>query len=144
MKNYFAFGSNMSARRIRHRIGWSPARQSATLSDYVLTFNKQSIDGGKANIKNSVGDQVEGILYSVNEDDLKKLDNYEGVKENQYKRKNIQVNDLNGHLIFAIAYVAINTGPESKPTREYLNFLLEGEHLLSPEYVSKLEVIATL
>ena len=144
MKNYFAFGSNMSARRIRHRLGWSPARKSATLSDYVLVFNKQSYDGGKANIKSSLGDQVEGILYSVNEDDLETLDNYEGVKDKQYKRKNIQVNDLNGHLIFAVTYIALNTGPESKPTREYLNFLLEGEHLLSPEYVSKIEVIATL
>jgi len=43
-----------------------------------------------------------------------------------------------------VAYVAINTGQESRPTSEYLNFLLEGEHLLSPEYVSRLEVIATL
>ena len=134
----------MSARRIRHRLGWSPARLSAILPDYVLAFNKQSFDGGKANIKSSLGDKVEGIIYSVNEEDLKKLDNYEGVKDNQYKRKNIQVFDLNGHLIIAVAYVAINTGPESKPTREYLNFLLEGEHLLSPEYISKLEVIATV
>ena len=44
----------------------------------------------------------------------------------------------------AVAYVALNTGIESRPTREYLNFLLEGEHLLSPEYVTKLEEIATL
>jgi len=43
-----------------------------------------------------------------------------------------------------VAYVALNTGKESRPTREYLNFLLEGEHLLSPEYVTKLEEIATL
>ena len=134
----------MSARRIRHRLGWSPARTSAILTNYVLAFNKKSFDGGKANIKSSLGDKVEGILYSVNEDDLLKLDDFEGVEDNQYKRKNIKVIDLNGHLIFAVAYVAINTGSESKPTREYLNFLLEGEHLLSPEYVSKLEAIATL
>ncbi len=144
MKNYFAYGSNMSGRRIRHRIGWSPTRISATLSDYVLTFNKQSFDGGKANIKNSLGDLVEGILYFVREEDLVTLDNYEGVQDKQYERKNIQVLDLKGHLLSAIVYVAINTGPESRPTKEYLNFLLEGEHLLSPEYVSRLEDIATL
>ena len=51
MKNYFAFGSNMSARRIRHRLGWSPARLPAILPDYILAFNKQSFDGGKATLK---------------------------------------------------------------------------------------------
>ena len=54
MKNYFAYGSNMSARRIRHRLGWAPARISSILSDYILTFNKQSSDGGKANIKKGI------------------------------------------------------------------------------------------
>tara|TARA_B100000676_G_C17558640_1_gene571106 strand:+ start:121 stop:558 length:438 start_codon:yes stop_codon:yes gene_type:complete len=143
MKQYFAYGSNMSARRIRYRLGWAPSRVSAKLSDYVLSFNKKSPDGGKANIKSSMGDHVEGILYSLNDLDLDRLDEFEGVHENHYERKNIQVNDLNGHLISAIAYVAIKTGPESRPTREYLNYLLEGEHLLSSEYVSKLEDIAT-
>ncbi len=144
MIQYFAYGSNMSARRIRHRLGWSPNRIPATLSDYVLSFNKQSHDGAKANIQNSSGDKVEGILYSLNKEDLICLDEYEGVHDKHYKRKNINVSDLNGHPISAIAYIAINTGKESRPSKEYLNFLLEGEHLLSPEYVSKLEVIATL
>ncbi|MBT3213058.1 MAG: gamma-glutamylcyclotransferase, partial [Deltaproteobacteria bacterium] len=51
MLHYFAYGSNMSARRIRHRLGWSPSRIAVTLQDYLLAFNKQSADGGKANIK---------------------------------------------------------------------------------------------
>jgi len=144
MINYFAYGSNMSARRIRHRLGWAPSRISVTLQDFILTFNKQSPDGAKANIEYSLGDQVEGILYFINQDDLLKLDKFEGVSEKQYNRKNFAVKDLKGHIIEAIAYVAINTGEESKPTLAYLNFILEGEHLLSPEYVSKLEVIATL
>ena len=134
----------MSARRIRHRLGWSPHRISVVLKNYELTFNKKSSDGGKANIQSSQGDKVEGILYFVSENDLLTLDDYEGVLDNQYKRQNFEVMDLRGHLLPAIAYVAINTGAETRPTREYLNFLLEGEHLLSPEYVSKLEVIATL
>ena len=81
----------------------------------------------------------EWLGEDIKDEDLIRLDNYEGVKENHYKRKNFQVSDLNGHLISAVAYVAIKTGPESRPTKEYLNYLLEGEHLLSPEYISKLE-----
>ena len=134
----------MSARRIRHRLGWSPPRIAATLQDYLLAFNKQSADGGKANIQVSSGDEVEGILYFVKEGDLLTMDTYEGVAEQQYKRLDIEVIDLSGRPMPAVAYVALNTGPESRPTVEYLNYLLEGEHLLSLEYVSRLEEIATL
>ena len=144
MAFYFAYGSNMSARRIRHRLGWSPSRIAVTLQDYLLAFNKQSADGGKANIKVSSGDEVEGILYFVKEDDLLTMDTYEGVAEQQYKRLDIEVIDLSGRKMPAVAYVALNTGPESRPTVEYLNYLLEGEHLLSQEYASRLEDIATL
>ncbi len=134
----------MSARRIRHRLGWSPPRIAVTLQDYLLAFNKQSADGGKANIQVSSGDEVEGILYFVKEGDLLTMDTYEGVSERQYKRLDIEVIDLSGRPMPAVAYVALNTGPESRPTVEYLNYLLEGEHLLSLEYVSRLEEIATL
>lgn len=134
----------MSARRIRHRLGWSPPRIAVTLQDYLLAFNKQSADGGKANIQVSSGDEVEGILYFVKEGDLLTMDTYEGVAEQQYKRLDIEVIDLSGRQMPAVAYVALNTGPESRPTVEYLNYLLEGEHLLSLEYVSRLEEIATL
>ncbi len=134
----------MSARRIRHRLGWSPPRIAVTLRDYLLAFNKQSADGGKANIQVSSGDEVEGILYFVKEGDLLTMDTYEGVAEQQYKRLDIEVIDLSGRPMPAVAYVALNTGPESRPTVEYLNYLLEGEHLLSLEYVSRLEEIATL
>jgi len=134
----------MSARRIRHRLGWSPSRIAVTLQDYLLAFNKQSADGGKANIKVSSGDEVEGILYFVKEDDLLTMDTYEGVAEQQYKRQELEVIDLSGRHIPAVAYVALNTGPETRPTAEYLNYLLEGEHLLSLEYISRLEEVATL
>ena len=144
MLHYFAYGSNMSARRIRHRLGWAPSRISVTLQDYLLSFNKQSNDGGKANIQISPGDKVEGILYFVKEDDLLTLDGYEGVAQKQYKRQELGVMDLSGRPMRAIAYIALNTGPESRPTLEYLNYLLEGEHLLSMEYVCRLEEISTI
>ena len=134
----------MSARRLRHRLGWSPSRIAVILPDYLLAFNKQSADGGKANIQHSPGDEVEGILYFVKEDDLLTMDAYEGVAQKQYKRQDFEVMDLSGHPMPAVAYVALNTGPESRPTNEYLNYLLEGEHLLSLEYISRLEEIAAL
>ena len=66
----------MSAQRMHDRLGWSPSRSGVILPDYEMVFNKNSNDGGKANIMDSPDDLVEGILYSVNEEDLLILDKY--------------------------------------------------------------------
>ena len=144
MLNYFAFGSNMSAQRMHERLGWSPSRSGAILSDYEMIFNKHSNDGGKANIMSSPGNIVEGILYSVNEKDLLILDKYEGVSYKQYKRYEIEVRDNNKNFIPAVAYKALNTGKVSAPTEEYLNYILEGKEFLSPGYYTKLKFTETL
>ncbi len=144
MLNYFAFGSNMSAQRMHERLGWSPSRSGAILPDYEMVFNKHSNDGGKANIMYSQGDLVEGILYSVNEEDLLILDKYEGVATKQYKRYDIEVRNNYKQPIAAVAYKALNTGKVYAPTKEYLNFILEGKEFLSPGYYAKLKSTKTL
>ena len=144
MLNYFAFGSNMSAQRMHDRLGWSPSRSGAILPDYEMVFNKHSNDGGKANIMCSPGDLVEGILYSVNEEDLLILDIYEGVASKQYKRYDIEVRNNYKQPIAAVAYKALNTGKVYAPTKEYLNFILEGKEFLSPGYYTKLNSTKTL
>ena len=144
MLNYFAFGSNMSAHRMHERLGWSPLRSGAILPDYEMVFNKHSNDGGKANIMYSLGNLVEGILYSVNEEDLLILDKFEGVAAKQYKRYEIEVRNHNKNSIAAVAYKALNTGKVFSPTEEYLNYILEGKDFLSPEYYSKLNSTETL
>ena len=144
MLNYFAFGSNMSAQRMHERLGWSPSRSGVILPDYEMVFNKHSNDGGKANIMYSPGDLVEGILYSVNDEDLLILDKYEGVADKQYKRYDIEVNNHNKNSIAAVAYKALNTGKVSAPTEVYLSYILEGKEFLSPGYYAKLKSTKTL
>ena len=126
------------------RLGWSPSRSGAVLSNYEMVFNKHSNDGGKANIMYSPSNLVEGILYSVREEDLLILDKYEGVATEQYKRYDIKVRDNNKKSIAAVAYKALNTGKIFAPTEEYLNYILEGKEFLSPGYYSKLESTETL
>ena len=144
MLNYFAFGSNMSAQRMHERLGWSPSRSGAILTDYEMSFNKHSNDGGKANIMHSPGNIVEGILYSVNEEDLLILDKFEGVATKQYKRHEIEVRNHNKNSITAVAYKALNTGKVSAPTEEYLNYILEGKEFLSLGYFTKLKSTETI
>jgi len=134
----------MSAQRMNKRLGWSPSRSGAILPDYEMAFNKHSNDGGKANIMYSPGDLVEGILYSVNEEDLLILDKYEGVAAKQYKRYDVEVRNNNKNYIAAVAYKALNTGNVYAPTEEYLNYILEGKEFLSPGYYTKLKSTKTL
>ena len=134
----------MSAQRMYERLGWSPSRSGVILPDYEMVFNKNSNDGGKANIMYSPGDLVEGILYSVNEEDLLILDKYEGVAAKQYKRYDVEVHNHNKNSIAAVAYKALNTGKVSSPTEEYLNYILEGKEFLSPGYYTKLNSTETL
>ena len=129
---------------MHERLGWSPSCSGAILPDYEMIFNKHSNDGGKANIMSSPGNIVEGILYSVNEEDLVILDKYEGVSSKQYKRYEIEVQDNNKNSIPAVAYKALNTGKVSAPTEEYLNYILEGREFLSPGYYTKLKSTETL
>ena len=134
----------MSAQRMHERLGWSPSRSGAIFPDYEMIFNKHSSDGGKANIMSSQGNIVEGILYSVNEEDLLILDKYEGVAAKQYKRHEIEVRNYNKYSITAVTYKALNTGKVSAPTEEYLNYILEGKEFLSPGYYAKLNSTKTL
>jgi len=134
----------MSAQRMHERLGWSPSRSGAILHNYEMIFNKHSNDGGKANIMSSPGNIVEGILYSVNEEDLLILDKYEGVAAKQYKRYEIEVRKHNKNSIAAVAYKALNTGKVFSPTEEYLNYILEGKEFLSPRYYKKLKSTETL
>ena len=129
---------------MHERLGWSPSRSDAILPDYEMIFNKHSNDGGKANIMSSPGNIVEGILYSVNEEDLLILDKYEGVAAKQYKRHEIEVRNNNNNSITAVTYKALNTGKISAPTEEYLSYILEGKEFLSLRYYTKLKSTGTL
>ena len=129
---------------MHERLGWSPSRSGAILTDFEMIFNKHSNDGGKANIMSSTGNIVEGILYSVNEEDLLILDKYEGVAAKQYKRHEIEVRNHNKNSIAAVAYKALNTGKVSAPTEEYLSYILEGKEFLSSRYYTKLKSTETL
>ena len=129
---------------MHERLGWSPSRSGAILPNYEMIFNKNSNDGGKANIMSSPGNIVEGILYSVTEEDLLILDKYEGVSAKQYKRYDIEVRNIYKQHIGAVAYKALNTGKVYAPTEEYLNYILEGKEFLSPGYYTKLKSTETL
>ncbi len=142
---YFAYGSNMDSKRMLERGIKFKSRRLGILNGYSLIFNKKASKGdfGYANISLSEGDFVEGILYEVGEEDIKKLDKYEGYP-NHYDRDYITVFS-NKIPIESIVYIA---NPNKimdglLPTSEYLSHLLEGKEFLSKEYYNKIITIIT-
>ena len=123
-------------------------REHAILDGWRLKFNKvasRNPQEGYANIEKDEGSVVEGILYTIKDSDIEKLDKYEGYPDH-YKRLRVRVKLDNGEKVETITYVAkcdkVREG--LKPSREYLNHLLKGCDLLSEEYCKKLRRWVTL
>ena len=133
----------MSVSRMIKR-GVTPiSRTHGTLNNYVLKFNKKSTKGdwSFANIEESEGDVVEGIIFEIIELHLEKLDKFEGAPVH-YRREKINVIS-GGNKIECITYVAQNDYivEDLKPTDDYMKFLIEGSSLLSQDYQRMLRSI---
>jgi cation transport regulator ChaC len=144
---YFAYGSNMSKRRMETRGIRFSKREHAILEGWNLLFNKISSNDseGFANIKKEKGKRVEGIIYDIKDSDIFKLDKYEGYPEH-YKRKKIKVRLDNGDYVNSITYIANfeKVVQGLKPSKRYIEYLLEGCDLLSKEYCEFLKNQETL
>ena len=140
---YFAYGSNMSAGRIMQRLGWSPRHEGALLQDYLLVFDQPGFNESHwspANIRSEEEGLVEGMVYHLEERDLGILDGY----EKYYRRKDVEVALKKGGTIRAVTYLSEDAALATLPTREYLDFLLEGREFLSSNYFSMLQSIRTV
>lgn len=125
----FAYGSNMLKSRLEERVGKvNRIGKKVILKDYEFQFSKLGSDGsGKANVHKKSGQQVEGALFELSQDQLSKLDKFEGYPDH-YTRKTITVTNERGEEIEAIVYVAKEDKIRSglKPTKEYLNYIVAG------------------
>jgi gamma-glutamylcyclotransferase (GGCT)/AIG2-like uncharacterized protein YtfP len=136
MIKYFAYGSNMDMSRLSNR-GVNPeTRNKGTLKNWKLKFNKKASAGdwSFANIEQSEGDIVEGLVFTIKESDLKLLDKFEGAPRH-YRREILEI-ETDREAIKCITYIA---QPEHimeglLPVKEYMDFLIKGSVLLSCEY----------
>lgn len=144
---YFAYGSNMNEERMKERGVQFSKREHAVLEGWKLKFNKIASDKvtGYANIEIDASSNIEGILYTISDKGIKKLDIFEGYPTH-YNRISVSVKLDNGKEAEAIVYVAqpdkIKEG--LKPTKEYLNHLIKGSGILSLKYSEMLKKIKTI
>lgn len=120
------------------------SREFAKAKGYKLVFNKKASTGNfsYANIIPAEDGIVEGVLYDFPDNDIEKLDRVESYPKH-YDRIKITVRDKNNNSIIATTYVAQPNKVVDGllPTREYLNFLLAGQDLLSSLYIQSLKQI---
>jgi gamma-glutamylcyclotransferase len=126
---YFAYGSNMSLKRLEERIGKVSHCGTASLKNYYFSFNKKGSDGtGKANIVPDSSSCVEGVVYKLSTQQMNRLDHCEGVPKH-YKRETVSILSSTGQPIQATTYVAqkalISLQP-LRPSPDYLNHILSG------------------
>jgi len=145
---YFAYGSNMDPERMRSRGIRFSKRVHAVLRGYILRFNKVSSRNpreGYANIVPHKGGIVEGIRYEIPDEDIYKLDKFEGYPYH-YNRIEVDVELDDGRRVRAVTYIAqpdkVREG--LKPSRGYLKHLLAGKDILSESYYEMLKSWPTL
>ena len=124
MMLYAAYGSNLNKRQMLWRCPGSKEVGVATIKDYRLMF-KGSQSGAYLTIEKEKGCEVPVGLWEVTEDDIKRLDSYEGFPRFYYKKEFVvKCNDGKRHRIFA--YIMHEDRVLGTPTKHYIDVCREG------------------
>lgn len=146
---YFAYGSNMSARRLKARIPEARIVDTGRVAGHELRFHKTSqLDGsGKCDICPSKEKDrcVYGVIYEISYADRVHLDAIEGSGVG-YIRKEVMVQFSSGAKRKATTYFALTVDPSLRPYHWYKEHVLRGaeENHLPVEYIEKISCIASI
>jgi len=145
---YFAYGSNMSSRRLKQRLSSARPVSVATLPRHRLCWHKQGRDGsGKCDAAHTGDDShaVVGVLYRVSAEQRSLLDRIEGVGVG-YVVMDIRLMLSSGEFAQAFTYQATQIDTSALPFFWYKTHVLQGayEHDLPADYIAQLEAIPAL
>ena len=141
--NYFAYGSNMSFRRLKKRVPSAAVTGVFSLAGYVLRFHKKGKDGsakGDAFFTGKSTDSVLGVLYTIDCSEKRLLDEIEGLG-NGYEEKEAELQGENGLLMTGVFYYASNINRALRPFSWYVHHVLQGARTagLPFSYVKEIE-----
>ena len=145
---YFAYGSNMSLRRIRRRVPSAQRVTTATLTAHRLAFHKVGRDGSaKCDIApgHHEVDQVHGVVYRMDPQHRVALDTAEGLGSG-YEVKTVELFADDRASIRAFTYYATHTDVALRPYAWYLQHVLQGarENRLPEHYVALIATIEAI
>lgn len=152
---YFAYGSNLLAKRIHINNPTAVRVGIAKLKNYRLDFNYKSIrwQGAAATIVPDKGKHLWGALWEIDNVNMESLDRQEGVGVGVYEVKHLPVELPDGQVTECRTYQlcvlpeTLKDGeilPESRrPSKIYMDTIIEGaiETGLPEEYIKQLRSI---
>ena len=141
---YFAYGSNMFARRLAARTPSAVRITTAFIDGRRLTFDKVSTDcSGKCDIEatGNPADRVYGVIFRIATAEERALDEAEGLGHG-YRKDEITVVTSEGTLA-AMAYIATVKDPKRRPYDWYKAFVLQGatENALPAAYIELIRAV---
>ncbi len=143
---YFAYGSNMSSRRLRasDRAPSAVFVGTARLAGHRLAFDKIGMDGSaKADCERSGGtrDEVQGALFRIDQRDRAALDRAEGLGHG-YDAFEVEVLAASGP-VRALTYLATRKDATLEPFDWYVHHVVMGarECGLPAAYVAAIEAV---
>ncbi len=142
---YFAYGSNMSRKRLQKRVSSAEPKGRAVLRYHRLAFHKVSRKdkSGKCDIPSASGsDVVWGRLYHIDDKDKECLDRYEGLGYG-YAKRDVMVELNSCTTVCAMTYYATEKDSTLKPYTWYIKHILIGakEACLPPDYITQIEEV---
>jgi len=145
---YFAYGSNMSLKRIQARVPSAEALANATLTRYQLRFHKCGKDNSAkadAHFTGRNSDQVLGVVYCIDPVEKPYLDNAEGLGVG-YECIDVELKLDDGQSVTAFAYVALHIDRGMRPFHWYKQHVLQGalEAGLPDDYVALIHEVSAI
>lgn len=121
-KIYIAYGSNLNLEQMAHRCPSAKVLGASEIKNYELLF-RGSKAGSYATIEPCKDKIVPVLLWSVNKQDEKVLDRYEGYP-NFYQKENMKLT-LDGKPVNAFAYIMTDGCQLGIPSQNYLNIIAD-------------------
>ncbi|CAB1449664.1 unnamed protein product [Pleuronectes platessa] len=146
---YFAFGSNLLRQRLKLQNPSAMFCSTARLKDYKLSFGlwNEHVDnkwhGGVATIEFCPGADVWGVIWSMSDENLRSLDNQEGVSKGMYSPLNVSVETDKGPMLCRT--YQMNNFHACPPSPQYKQVVCLGaeQNGLPEQYRKSLEWIQT-
>lgn len=140
MPYIFAYGSNMNQEQMQSRCPSSYKIQNYRLENFQFNFPRfdEEYGGGVAGIIPQKDAYVEGVIYFLSNEDLRRLDGFERVDYGEYKREKIANLKIDQKDIIVDAHIAcVQDGYPFKPPQFYADKILAGakENCLSQSYI---------
>lgn len=143
---YFAYGSNMSSKRLKARVPSARFYARALLRGHQLRFHKHSTVDNSAKCDafdtGDLRDMTHGVVFTFDADEQVQLDVCEG---EGYRVTQLEVETQAGKRLEVLTYIAVLIEPRLRPYPWYKRHVLEGayEHALPSDYIAGIEAIET-